>query len=481
MNRLRNRLIGAFLAATVVPFAATIWITTSLLDRSLGYATTSELDRLSRTLEATVRQFYLREREALKQDAVTGRATPTTYAVADVAGWPEAVRAFWNSGEAERFGVSGPSGDHVDYMRRVDTGGVAERGVETFSRDLHGIRMEQLSAELRQTRELVDSIEARDLRRGFTLTLLLLLGAAGLVSLAPLIFIAHRISQPIQQLTAGLTAFAAGDWSRRIDTGRTPGRAPRDEVGRAVDAFNRMADQLQHNRERLVYLTQMASWQSLARKTAHELKNSLTPIRLTVEEIQARQPADRAFIDQAVQIVVSEIDSLERRVRAFSEFSSEPAVHLEVLDVNALVTERVTLQRRVHPDTTFHLRLDPRGPRAHAGADLVKGILTNLLQNAAEAAGPHGAVLVVTATTNGEVAAEVHDSGPGMSADASATLFEPTITFKKQGMGLGLSIAKKNAILSNGDITLIDGELGGAAFRVTLRAATVADRPEPAA
>jgi nitrogen fixation/metabolism regulation signal transduction histidine kinase len=480
VNRLRNRLIGAFLAATVVPFAATTWITTSLLDRSLAYATTGELDRLSRTLEATVRQLYQREREALKHDALTGRATPTKYAVADVAGWPEAVRAFWNSGEAERFGVSGSDGDHLDYMRRADGGGLVAQGVETFSRDLRGIRMEQLSAELRQTRGLVQSIEARDLRRGFTLTLLLLLVAAWLVSLAPLLFIAHRISQPIQQLTAGLTAFAAGDWSRRIDTGGAPGHSSRDEVGRALDAFNRMADQLRQNRERLVYLTQMASWQSLARKTAHELKNSLTPIRLTVEEIQARQPADRAFIDQAVQIVVSEIDSLERRVRAFSEFSSEPAVHLAVLDINALVAERVALQRRVHPDTTFDLRLDERRPLAHAAADLVKGILTNLLQNAAEAAGPHGRVLVVSTTAAAGVAIEVHDSGPGLSPDASATLFEPTITFKQRGMGLGLSIAKKNAILSNGDITLVEGELRGAAFRVTLRAVDVVNGTEPA-
>jgi nitrogen fixation/metabolism regulation signal transduction histidine kinase len=239
-----------------------------------------------------------------------------------------------------------------------------------------------------------------------------------------------------------------------------------------------MADQLRQNRERLVYLTQMASWQSLARKTAHELKNSLTPIRLTVEEIQARQPADRAFIDQAVQIVVSEIDSLERRVRAFSEFSSEPAVSLELLDVNALIGERVTLQRRVHPGTTFDLRLDERGPCAHAAADLVKGILTNLLQNAAEAAGPHGRVLVVSTATAGDVAIEVHDSGPGLSRDATATLFEPTITFKQRGMGLGLSIAKKNAILSNGDITLVDGALGGAAFRVTLRGAALANESE---
>ena len=472
MNRLRNRLIAAFLAATVLPLAATIWITTSLLDRSLGYATTGELDRLSRTLEATVRQFYQREREALKQDVLTGRATATKYAIDDVAGWPDAVRAFWESGEPERFGLSGAGGDHVDYLRRSGAGDGRPRGVETFSRDLRGIRMEQLSAELRQTRRLVESLEGRDLRRGFTLTLLLLLGAAWLVSLAPLVLIAHRISQPIEQLTAGLTDFAAGDWSRRLETRRGPPDAQGDEVGRAVDAFNRMAEQLRQNRERLVHLTQMASWQSLARKTAHELKNSLTPIRLTVEEMLARQPpSDRVFMDQAVQIVVGEIESLERRVRAFSEFSSEPPTNPEVLDLNALVTERVSLLRPAHPDTAYALRLDERGPRVQACPDLVKGILTNLLQNAGEAAGPGGSVLAITRSDGNEVAMEVHDSGPGISDEASATLFEPTITFKKHGMGLGLSIAKKNALLSHGDITLVDGALGGAAFRVTLPAA----------
>jgi signal transduction histidine kinase len=474
VNRLRHRLIAAFLAATILPFAAATWIGASLLDRSLGYATTGELDRLSRTLEATVRQFYQREREALKHDAIAGRATPTIHAVADIARWPEPIRVFWHSGESERFALSGTGGDHLDYLRRA-SGEEPVSGVEAFSRDLHGIRMEQLSAELRQTRELVESIEGRDLRRGFTLTLLLLLGAAWLLSLAPLVFVAHRISQPIQQLTAALSAFAAGDWTRRLPVASEE-KGARDEVGKALEAFNHMADQLRQQRERLVYLTQMASWQSLARKTAHELKNSLTPIRLTVEEIQARQPADRAFIDQAAQIVVSEIDALERRVRAFSEFASDPEVVLEAVDVNALVTERFALQRRVHPDTDFQLRLDPRRPLANAGADLVKGILTNLVKNAAEAAGAKGTVRVVTSSTDSYVLIDVHDSGPGLSAAASATLFEPTITFKKQGMGLGLSIAKKNAMLSNGDLSRLDGELGGAAFRVSLRRADAGNR-----
>jgi two-component system nitrogen regulation sensor histidine kinase NtrY len=465
---LRTRLIAAFVASTLLPLVATVWITTTLLDRSLRYSTTGELDRLSRTLENTAKQFYQRERDALKQDALAGRTRPTVYPAAEASQWPESIRSFWESREPERFGVSGDNGEQVDYMRRVENHGGGS-GVNVFSRNLGGVSMEQLSTQVRETRRLVNANDARDLRRGFTLTLLVLLGAAWLLSLLPLVLIAHRVSRPIRQLTAALTDFADGDWSRRLETGARPGAPPRDEVARAVDAFNHMADQLDENRERLVHLTRMASWQSLARKTAHELKNSLTPIRLTVEEMQARHPAsERAFMDQAVQIVVSEIESLERRVRAFSEFASEPLVHPEVLDINTVVTERVALLRPVHPGVRYHLRLDDGRPRAHAAPDMVNGILTNLLQNAAEAAGPDGEVVVSTRGEGERVLIDVHDSGPGLSEEVSATLFEPTITFKKRGMGLGLSIAKKNALLSDGDITVIPGELGGAGFRVSL-------------
>src|SRR6187549_3313941 len=446
MHSLRAKLIAAFIVATLVPLGATIWITTSLLERSLGYATTEELNRLSRTLEGTVRQFYQRERDSLKREALEGRVAPASYAAANISTWPDDVRAFWESSETERSSLSGPGGDHLDFMRK------SPGGVDVYRRDLGGIRMQELSEEFRRTRELVGSMEGRDLRRGFTLTLLLLVALVWIVSLAPLVFIAHRISRPIQELTAGLTRFAGGDWDQRLATTRD------DEVGSAVEAFNHMAEQLRRNRERLVYLTQMSSWETLARKTAHELKNSLTPIRLTVEEMLARQPqSDRAFMQEAAQIVISEIETLERRVRAFSEFASEPPGKSERLDINAVVTERVSLLKPAHPETTYRCTLDARAPAVYAGADLVKGILTNLLENGAEAAGRGGTVEVATRGQGHEVMVEVHDTGPGLGDEAARTLFEPTITFKKHGMGLGLSIARKNALRMGGDLTLIEG------------------------
>jgi nitrogen fixation/metabolism regulation signal transduction histidine kinase len=226
---------------------------------------------------------------------------------------------------------------------------------------------------------------------------------------------------------------------------------------------------LEENRNRLVYLTQVASWQMLARKMAHELKNSLTPIRLTVEEIVARHArADDSFLQQAARIVVDEVEGLERRVRAFSEFAAEPPNHPAALDVNALLEERVRLLRAAHPDLTYRLELHQDPLLVWADADQVKGILTNLLENAAEAAGADGVVLGVTAPHDANAVVEVHDSGPGLTPEARSMLFEPSISFKKHGMGLGLAISRKNALVAGGDLTTVDGHLGGAGFRLTL-------------
>jgi nitrogen fixation/metabolism regulation signal transduction histidine kinase len=457
VNRLRNRLILIFVAATVVPLGATLWITRSLFERSLAYSTTGELDALSRTLEATGLEYYNRMCEELKSHSRSGEAEPRKYLAAHKAGWPETISEFADSDDADRFQLAGKDGDRLDYLVRHGD------DVWAYSLPLGGVGMEKIQSQIRSAREIVEEFRGRDLLQGFTLTYVVLAASFWAIAMGLLVYLAHRVSRPIQQLTAGLEKVAAGDLSVRLDERRD------DEVGRAIWAFNDLAVRLKESTDRLVYLTQMASWQMLARKMAHELKNSLTPIRLTVEEMLARfDDADRAFMEQATQIVVEEVESLERRIRAFSQFATEPPVRPTTVDVNALVQERVAFLRSGHPDVDYECRLAEPGPRIEADQDLLRGILTNLLENAADAAGEGGSVLGLTRVEDGRVAIEVHDSGPGLSEQASKSLFQPTISFKKRGMGLGLSIARKSALLSGGDISLVKGELGGAGFRVLL-------------
>jgi len=469
VNRLRNKLILIFLAATLAPLAVTIWITTGLLEYTLRFSATGDLETLSRSLEQTSRELYQRKREELKQDVQTGKLQPRKFAAAASSGWPEEVTAFADSDEPERFVPPEQEGDRLDYLVRHG------EDVWLYSMSMGDVALARIRGEIRDARRLVEFFKEHDLRRGLPLIYILLAACVWLLALGMLIYLAHRISRPIQQLTAGLSELAAGDLKARVPPGRD------DEIGRAMEAFNHMACKLEETTERLVYLGQLASWQMLARKTAHEVKNSLTPIRLTVEEMLARYyDADRTFMEQATQIVVDEIETLERRVRAFSQFAAEPPLAPFPVDVNQVLEERVAFLKNAHPEVTYECRLAPSVPPVMADQDMLKGILTNLLENAAEAAGEGGRILGLTAAVNGRVAIEVHDSGPGLSEQARASLFQPTISFKKRGMGLGLSIARKSALLSGGDIVVVKGELGGAGFRVLLPVETngIQTRPD---
>jgi two-component system nitrogen regulation sensor histidine kinase NtrY len=460
MNRLRNRLILIFAVATLAPLLVTAWVSVSLFDWSLSQASTKELDQVSKSLEKTGRELYQRTCESLKQDAAAGRVSPQRFVPAAHEQWPLTVQEFDASEEPETFVQAGNKGDRLDYLVRHGA------DVWMYSASLHGVAMQQLSEQYAHARSVVAADAARDLRRGLTYTFFLLMAVVWIVALLALVYFAHRVSHPIQQLTTGLSQVAAGNLDSRVAVARD------DEIGAAIQAFNNMADELKQSQERLVYVTRLESWQALARKMAHEVKNSLTPIRLTMEEIAARQTGPGSeFYEQAAQIVVDEVMGLERRVRAFSEFASEPPVAPKSLDINSLLEERIAFLRTAHPDIVYSVRLAPEDPKAYADEDLVKGVLTNLLENAAYAAKSGGVVLGVTAAASGKVAIEVHDSGPGVNAQARSTLFEPTISFKRGGMGLGLSIARKSALLSGGDIVLVQGELGGAAFRVLLPAA----------
>ncbi len=443
---LRTRLALVFIAATLIPLGATVWLTTVLLDRSLRFSP-DQISNLSRSLETTGREYYQQACEQLKADALGGHAAPGTVP-------PAAIADFESSDDRERFVLTGEGGSMLLYLTKTVV------GVSAYQRPLE-VRMTDLSRQYSEARRTVTGLS--QLRRGFFVTWGLLAAGIWLVGLSLVWFAATRFSRPILKLTEALKSLAAGNFRIRVPTERT------DEIGLATEAFNRTASQLDQSRDRLVYLTQLASWQVLARKTAHEVKNSLTPIRLTVEEMVARgHEPDRAFLETAAGIVVDEIESLERRIRAFSEFSSEPPACPQPLDLHELVEERIAFLKSAHPEVRYAVEVAGTSPNAMADEDLVKGILVNLLENAAEAAGEGGQILTRVHTLEDRVAIEIHDSGPGLSELARTSLFQPTISFKKRGMGLGLSIARKSALLSGGDILLIAGELGGAGFRVLL-------------
>ncbi len=441
MTRLRDKLLLLFLVATLAPLGVTLLVSWRLLDQSLDIAPVKELENSTQQLEAAGRALYQTScqllRERVENKKVAAQPMPSIRLEAD---------------EKERFLVDG---EDLVLLRPEGA----------YRHKLEGIRLPQLQANLAEARQVLEAHSDRDLKRGFFLTLATVASAIWLIALLALLYFTNHITRPIQQLTQALRAFTSGK--------RTPLEVRgHDEVAQAILSFNDMSEQLDRNRERLLYFTRLESWQTLARKMAHEVKNSLTPIRLTVEEMVARShPDERPFLEQASQIVTEEVQSLERRVRAFSELSSEPPLELTDLDANSVVEERITFLRTAHPEVNYRKQLDANEAWATADPDLLRGILTNLLENAADASGRGGVIQVSTRCTHSHFEIIVEDSGPGLSLLAQETLFQPTISFKRCGMGLGLSIAKRSAVVMGGDLELVTGSLGGAAFRIQLKKA----------
>jgi two-component system nitrogen regulation sensor histidine kinase NtrY len=441
MSRLRDKLLALFLLATLVPLGATLFVSWRLLDQSLDTAPVNELEQSTAQLEAAGRALYQTSRQLLRERADQGQLKPEAF---------PSIRL--EPGEKERFLLLG---DQIVLLRPEGA----------YRHKLEGVRLPELQAKLGEARQVIEAHRTHDLKRGFFLTLALVAGTIWLTALGVLLLFTNRITKPIQQLTRALRDFGAGNRTPLVPSGQ-------DEVAQAISSFNEMTEQLDRSRDRLLYFTRLESWQTLARKMAHEVKNSLTPIRLTVEEMVARShPDERPFLEQASQIVTEEVQSLERRVRAFSELSSEPPLDLTALDANALIEERIAFLRAAHPEVIYRKQLDADGAWATADIDLLRGILTNLLENAADAVGRGGVIRVLSVAQRNQIDITIEDSGPGLSLLARETLFQPTISFKRSGMGLGLSIAKRGAVVMGGDLELVTSSLGGAAFRIRLKKA----------
>jgi nitrogen fixation/metabolism regulation signal transduction histidine kinase len=242
LNRLRNRLIAVFLAATLVPLAATVWITRSLLEHSLTLAATEEVDELSKSLQGSGRALYENACDALRAQVAAGMLRPQIYTDSARVKWPEGVKAFAASGELERFHLMGVEQDQLDFLVRRGS------DILVYTKPVGGPGMRKLAGDYTRARTLVSAASLRDFRKGYTYTFIILSASVWVIALIVLVYWAARISKPIHELTAGLSELAAGNLGARVQP------RGRDEVGAAMEAFNRTAEQLQQSQERLVHV-----------------------------------------------------------------------------------------------------------------------------------------------------------------------------------------------------------------------------------
>jgi len=303
-------------------------------------------------------------------------------------------------------------------------------------------------------------------------------GSAGvLLGLGFSFWAASRVTQPLLALASNVRDVASGNWDARARIDST------DEVGQLAQDFNRMTEQLVEQRDRMIQAERVAAWRELARRLAHELKNPLFPLQITIENLQrARQTSPQQFDEvfrESTTTLLAELDNLKTIVGRFSDFARMPAPHPEPVDLNHVVQEVAQLfdpqmQAVDRPRIVKILQLDDNLPLVSADPEQIRRALRNLVLNALDAMPNGGTLTLRTQRLDGpvdrKVALEVSDTGAGLTPEECARLFTPYYTTKQHGTGLGLAIVQSVVSDHKGTITVRSEPGKGATFRIELRA-----------
>lgn len=295
-------------------------------------------------------------------------------------------------------------------------------------------------------------------------------GAGILFAIAASLWIAARVSRPIEQLARAAGEVAEGRWDTHVHV------EAHDEVGELAESFNRMTSQLVEQRERLVQSERVAAWRELARRLAHELKNPLFPLQLTVENmVRARQLSatefDEVFVE-STETLKAEITNLKTIIGRFSDFSKMPKPQEVEIDAREVIRRVLTLYEPAlkEREQPIALRTEiAEGPlMISPDADLLHRALSNLVLNAIDAM-PEGGTLSASARLKeGTVRIQVSDTGKGLTPEECERLFTPYYTTKEYGTGLGLAIVQSVVADHHGTILVESTPGNGATFVIDL-------------
>jgi len=312
----------------------------------------------------------------------------------------------------------------------------------------------------------------------------LLAGGLGLLLSLPLSGLAAaRVTRPVGRLASAALQVAAGDWNVQVE------RRGTDELAMLAEAFNRMTHELLEQREKLLQTERVAAWRELARRLAHELKNPLFPLQLTIENLARagsraqESPQHRAAFEEVVQettaTLLAELANLKTIIGRFGDFAKMPAPQVRRMQLNDTMREVAQLfrhqlesgQRRSGEEgapITLQVDLDPQLPPVEADPDLMRRALENLVLNAIDAM-PTGGRLTLHSYAGehpGAVVVEVSDTGVGLTPEEAGRLFTPYYTTKRHGTGLGLALVQSIVSDHGATISVASREGQGTTFRI---------------
>ncbi|HOX46781.1 MAG TPA: ATP-binding protein [Myxococcota bacterium] len=321
----------------------------------------------------------------------------------------------------------------------------------------------------------VSRAELEAAQQRFAIASALAAGASVLLSFLLGLVWARRITRPVQALVGGARAVARGELESRVEG------TYQAEMGELVRAFNRMMEELSTYQRRLIRAERVAAWQEIARRIAHEIKNPLSPIQVSIETMRkaysSNHPDFAEIFEESTQAIQEEVAALKRIVTEFSEFARMPKPSPVRQPLHPVVECAVSLYRNQAAGVELLYEPAAELPELPIDREQLGRVLGNVLTNAVQAITPPGRVVVSTAREGDGVVIRISDTGRGMSPEVLAKVFTPYFTTRQDGTGLGLAIVQRILEEHGGNIE-IESQVGrGSVVSILLPLESPADHP----
>ena len=285
--------------------------------------------------------------------------------------------------------------------------------------------------------------------------------------------ISRTITRPVRSLIAFTEEVAKGNLDARVDV------RSEDELGVLARSFNRMAGDLAASREQLIRAEKEAAWREMARQIAHEIKNPLTPMRLSTTLLKKayddHSPEFPRIFAQTTEAILTHVEVLRRIAADFSTFAGLPQRRVEPVPVAEVLKDCLNLYEGWAREKAIVTSQEGEAGLVLGDREELRRLFINLLENAFEAVGGEGTVRVVSTRRDGFLDVEVIDSGPGIAPEVQARLFQPYFSTKTTGTGLGLAICHRIVTEMQGTITVSSEAGQGTVVRVSLPRAAAGD------
>ncbi|HBZ34446.1 MAG TPA: hypothetical protein DEO38_05025 [Bacteroidales bacterium] len=276
--------------------------------------------------------------------------------------------------------------------------------------------------------------------------------AIAVLSVLLVFWLSRQLIRPLKLVSDKMRDFAIGHKNEKIDY------ADKDEFGQLIGYYNNMVDQLESSLKQLKQAERQEAWRTMARQVAHEIKNPLTPMRLTIQQMQRLKDIDperfSQYFDQSSPLLIEQIDNLSHIATSFSDFAKMPEPDITTVDVAQKLFAVVNLFKANIREIPINYLGQQQGVIVTTDTEQITQVLNNLLKNALQAlaAQPDPEITVTLTTAKNWAIINVIDNGIGVPEDIRDKIFVPNFTTKSTGSGLGLAISKHIVEASGGKI-----------------------------